>query len=76
MFSTSMIASSTTTPSAITNPARTIDVDRLPRAVEDQPGGDQRERDRDEADQRGAPLEQERAEDEDHEQRADAAAPS
>ena len=73
MFSTSMIASSTTTPMATTSPASTITLIVAP-AVEHQDRGDQRQRDRDQADERGAPLEQEGDDDQDHQQRRRAAA--
>ena len=59
MFSTSMMASSTRSPRAITKPARTMTLMVAPRAVQDQRRGHQRERDGDSADKRGAPLEQE-----------------
>ena len=60
MFSMSMMASSTTTPSAITRPASTIVLIVAPRSVEHQPRRDQRQRDGDQADERRPPLEQER----------------
>ena len=71
MFSTSMIASSTTTPMATTSPARTITLMVVSRQVEHQDRRDQRQRDGDQADERRAPLEQEGGDDEDHEQHAD-----
>ena len=59
MFSTSMIASSTTTPRAMTSPARIIVLMTVAALVEHEHGRHQRQRDRDQADQRGAPLEEE-----------------
>ena len=56
MFSMSMMASSTTTPRAMTKPGEHHRVDRGARAVEHQPGGHQRQRNRHHADQRGPPL--------------------
>ena len=69
MFSMSMIASSTTTPTEITNPASTIVLIVAPVAVEDERGCHQREGDRGEADDGRPPLEEEGDEDEHHEQR-------
>ena len=62
MFSTSTIASSTTTPTAISEPRQHHRVEGRPAQVEHQCAGHQRQRDRDQADQRRAPVEQEGAE--------------
>ena len=71
MFSTSTMASSTMAPRAITKPASTIVLMVVPRAVEHQPGRDQRHRDGDDADQRAAPVEQEQRQDDHDQQRAE-----
>ena len=60
MFSTSMIASSTTSPIAITRPARTIVLIVAPHVDDHERRGDQRERDRHQADDGRPPVEQER----------------
>ena len=71
MFSTSMIASSTTSPSAITSPASTIVLIVAAAQVQHQRRGQQRQRDRRQADQRRPPVEQERDQDDDHQHAAD-----
>jgi len=68
MFSTSMIASSTTTPIATTSPATDHHVDDRVEELEDEERSHERQRDRDQADERGSPLEQERRQDQDDEQ--------
>ena len=60
MFSTSMIASSTTSPIAITSPARTIVLIVAPIGRQHERRGDQRQRDRRQADHGRPPVEQER----------------
>jgi hypothetical protein len=71
MFSTSMIASSTTSPIAIARAAEGDRVQRRARRVEDEDGRQERERDRRQRDQRRPRVEQEEEEDERHEPRAD-----
>ena len=63
MFSTSMIASSTTSPIAITRPARTIVLIVAPMAMSTSVAAIERERDRRQADQGRPPVEEERDED-------------
>ena len=71
MFSTSMIASSTTSPIGDHQPGQDHRVDRRPHAGDHQGRRDQRQRDRRQADQRRPPVEQERDEDHDHQDAAD-----
>ncbi len=70
MFSMSMIASSTTTPTGDPEAGEDHRVDRRPLGIEDDRGGAEREGNREQADERGAPLEQKR---EQHEHDQDAA---
>ena len=71
MFSTSMMASSTTTPTAMTKPARTMVLSVAPRADSTTRGRHERERDRDHADEGGPPVEEEQEQDGDDQQDAE-----
>ena len=74
MFSTSMMASSTTSPSAITRPGEDHRVDRPATVVQHERRGDQRQRDGGAADHRGAPVEEKHHQDDDDQHAADAGA--